>query len=67
MIKELEAEMPVIFRGLLNLISNVFKHLPEAKVTQPQRMYDFVHWLAEMEKAREMPDGALQSLYSKSL
>lgn len=67
MIKAFEDDLPTIFRGLLDLISNVFKCLPEAKVTQPQRMYDFVHWLAAMERAEGMSEGELQSLYSKSL
>jgi len=43
-----EADYPVIFRGLLDLISKILVHLPTAKVTHPERMYDFVKWLAAM-------------------
>lgn len=67
MIKEFKDDFPVIFRGLLDLIAQILKYLPKAKVTQPQRMYDFVHWLAAMEMAEGMPEGKLQSLYSNSL
>ena len=62
--KELEADLPVIFRGLIDLIAAVFKHLPDAEVTNPERMLDFVHWLAAMERAHGIPAGIYQAEYS---
>jgi hypothetical protein len=67
MVKELEDDMPSIFRGLLDLIAAVFQHLPEAEVTNPERMLDFVIWLAAMEKAHGIPPGTFQAAYSDSL
>ena len=67
MVKELEADLPVILRGLLDLISAVFKHLPEIEATKPERMIDFVNWLAAMEKVHGIPAGIYQTEYSKVL
>lgn len=62
-----QAELPEIFRGLLDLIAKIFSHLPCAEVTHPERMIDFSRWLAAMELALEVPKGSLQSLYSANL
>jgi hypothetical protein len=67
MVKGLEADLPVILRGLLDLIAKVFLHLPNVEVTNPERMLDFVHWLAGMEKAQGVPAGVYQQAYSDSL
>ena len=67
MARELEADLPVIFRGLLDLIAAVFKHLPDVEVTNPERMLDFVRWLAAMEKAHGIPAGIYQAEYSNVL
>lgn len=67
MLKALKADMPLIFRGLLDLIAQVFLHLPEVEVTNPERMVDFVHWLAAMEKVYGAPTGAFQQAYSDAL
>jgi hypothetical protein len=67
MVRDLQADLPVIFRGLLDLISDVFQQLPDAEVTNPERMLDFVHWLAAMEKAHGIPAGIYQAAYSSSL
>ena len=64
---ELQADLPAIFRGLLNLIADIFPHLPDAEVTNPERMFDFVHWLAAMEKAQGTPTGVYQAAYSNNL
>ncbi len=40
----------VIFRGILDLISDIFKELPAAKPVHSERMVDFAVWLAAMEK-----------------
>lgn len=67
MLKALKADMPAIFRGLLDLIAKVFAHLPDVEITQPERMLDFVHWLAAMEKAQGIPPGIYQGAYSDAL
>ena len=67
MVKALEADLPAIFRGLLNLIAKVFQHLPNVEVTNPERMLDFVHWLAAMEKVEGIPAGIFQQAYSDAL
>ena len=59
--------MPEILQGLFELIAEVFKHLPDAKVTHPERMIDFSHWLAAMEMVDGAPSGAYQVNYSMCL
>lgn len=67
MLKALQADRPVIFRGLLDLIAQIFQHLPDVEVTNPERMIDFVRWLAAMEKVQGIPAGIFQDAYSNSL
>jgi energy-coupling factor transporter ATP-binding protein EcfA2 len=67
MLERFQHDLPVIFRGLLDLISNVFKQLPNTKVTSPERMIDFSYWLAAMELADGLPSGVYQGLYSYEL
>jgi len=68
---ELEAaltrDLPAIQRGLFDLIADVFVHLPTVKATHPQRMIDFVLWLAAMEKVDGAPEGSYQKAYSTAL
>jgi len=45
----------------------VFVHLPTVKATHPQRMIDFVLWLAAMEKVDGAPEGSYQKAYSTAL
>jgi hypothetical protein len=66
-IKEFQADLPRIFRGLLDLIADVMTHLPSVEVTNPERMIDFVHWLAAMEKVDGVPTGVYQAQYSNAL
>lgn len=66
-VNEFQADAPVIFRGLLDLIAEVLVHLPDAKPSSPERMLDFVHWLTAMEKAAKIPAGIYQSAYSDVL
>jgi hypothetical protein len=61
------ADLPRIFRGLLDLISQILTYLPTVEVTNPERMYDFVRWLAAMEKADGAPPGVYQAQYSAAL
>lgn len=67
MVRELQADLPVILKGLYDLVANIFTHLPNAEVTNPERMIDFVQWLAAMEKADNLPAGVYQAVYSEAL
>ena len=67
MMSDLEVDLPIIFRGLLELIAGVFMQLPNVEVTNPERMYDFVRFLSAMEKVQGAPDGVYQGLYSSKL
>ena len=67
MLRELERDMPVIFRGLLDLTAKILAELPYAEVEHPQRMLDFVRWLAAMERALEIPGPVLQTQYADTL
>ena len=66
-IREFQADLPRIFRGLLDLIANIMAELPSVEPTSSERMIDFVHWLAAMEKVDNAPSGAYQELYSDAL
>jgi hypothetical protein len=66
-IKEFQADLPRIFRGLLDLIADIMTHLPTVEPTNPERMIDFVRWLAAMEKVDEVPVGVYQMQYSDAL
>lgn len=65
--RELVADLPVIFRGQLELIAGVLHGLPDAEVTNPERMLDYVRWLAGMEQFRKLPPGVFQAQYSAVL
>lgn len=67
LVSELEADLPAIMCYLFNLIASIFKHLPNVEITDPERMIDFVAWLAAMEKEDDAPPGAYQGLYSETL
>lgn len=64
---ELQRDMPSILRGMFDLIADIFLYLPDADITNPERMIDFVQWLAAMEKAQGAPAGAYQGIYSNLL
>jgi len=63
----LHEDLPIIFRGLLDLIAKVLNHLPKAEVKYPERMLEFVRWLAAMELAQRVPPGTFQQVYSEAL
>jgi hypothetical protein len=67
MMREFEADLPFIFRGLLDVIAEVQNHLSDAEIVNPERMLDFVRWLAAMEKAKGIQSGIFQIEYSQSL
>lgn len=66
-VAEFQADLPVIFRGLLDLIADILTLLPSIEVTNPERMIDFVRWLAAMEKVDGAPAGVYQMQYSEAL
>jgi hypothetical protein len=65
--REFEADRPIIFHGLLDLIAKILEHLPTVEVTNPERMLGFSRWLAAMEKADGVPAGVYQAQYSSAL
>jgi hypothetical protein len=67
MARELQEDLPAILKGLYDLVANIFTHFPNAEVTNPERMIDFVQWLAAMEMADGVPAGAYQAVYSDAL
>lgn len=67
LLKEFEADLPVIQRGLFDLIAQVLTHLPDAKVARPQRMFAFVRWLSAMELAHGIPIPVYQDAYAESI
>jgi hypothetical protein len=67
LVADLHSNLPAIFRGLLDLISQIFVHLPGVAVLHPERMLDFVRWLSALEKAQGFDPGYLQAAYSNAL
>lgn len=70
LISNFQNDLPVIQRGLYNLIASIMKHLPDAEVLYPERMLDFSHWLAALEMALDHPKdklGVIQQHYSEAL
>jgi hypothetical protein len=65
--QEIQADLPYIMRGLFDLIAEILIHLPSVQPSSPERMIDFVRWLAAMEKAQGTPEGVYQSEYSDAL
>ena len=68
LLRRFEVSLPVIQRGLFDLIASILKHLPAAQVTNPQRMLDFCQWLAAFELADGHPSqGIYQDAYADFL
>jgi hypothetical protein len=67
LIQKFQADLPKIFRGLLDLIADILTHLPTVEVTSPERMYDFSQWLAAMEIVDGVPPDTYQAVYSDVL
>lgn len=66
-INEFKADLPIIFRGLLDLTASILASLRSVKPENPERMFEFSHWLAAMEKAKGVPPGIYQIQYSAAL
>jgi len=62
-----QCDLPEIMAGLYELTAEIMAALPKAKVTNPQRMIDFVKWLAAMEIAHGAPAGIYQDVYADIL
>ncbi|PLW68152.1 hypothetical protein [Pseudohalioglobus lutimaris] len=62
-----ERDLPVIFRGALDLIAEIFTRLPTVNVKYPERMLEFSQWLAAMEEVLNLPAGELQKAYRDNL
>jgi hypothetical protein len=67
LLRDFEGDLPAILRGLYELIAKILRHLPDVQVEYPERMIDFVRWLAAMEVADGAPPGAYQFEYSDAL
>jgi hypothetical protein len=67
MLNDLENDLPIIFRGIVEMIANVFVHLPNVIVKNHERMIEFVNFLSAMEMVDEVPNGIYQGLYSSKL
>jgi len=65
--REFQNDLPVILRGLFDLIADIFTHLPNAVVTNHERMIEFVQWLAALELVHGCPVGTYQEEYSAVL
>jgi hypothetical protein len=67
LIRDFETDLPLIFRGLLDLIADIFIHLPTVQPQSPERMIEFSTWLAAFEKVDDALPGTYQAEYSRSL
>ena len=67
MMAELQADTPVIFRGLLDLAAEIMLRLPAAQVVAPERVIAFSRWLAGMELVHGAPVGTYQHTYRDAL
>ncbi len=64
---DLDIDLPIIIRGFHDLIAEIFRYLPDVEVRHPERMLDYLKWLAALEKVDGAPPGTYQSLYSENL
>jgi energy-coupling factor transporter ATP-binding protein EcfA2 len=65
--RTLETDLPYIFRGLLELCAQILARLPDVVVTNPERMLDYVRYLAACELIDQVPVGVYQAAYSDNL
>lgn len=64
---DLTRDLPIIQRGLFDLIAKVQLQLPNVVLTSPERMVDFCRWLGAMELVTEARPGTYQDCYSEVL
>ena len=66
-VKELEADKPAIFTGILQLIAQVLLIIDDVEVKHASRIIGFVKFLAGMEKVLGFEAGELQLAYEKNI
>jgi hypothetical protein len=64
---DLEAKLPCILRGLIDLCAQALHIVKSVEVTHPERMLSFCRWLAALEQVMGLPTGRLQKTYSDNL
>mgnify|MGYP001943009803 FL=1 len=64
---ELDKLTPKIYRGLLDLTSQILAKRKSVEVIQKARMIDFSIWLAAMEECIDLEPGKLQVAYSQNV
>lgn len=67
LLEEFQQDLPVIFRGLIDLAAKCLLRLDEAVVISPERNYSFSQWLAALELVNGVQPGTYQSLYTMVL
>lgn len=67
LMREFEQDRPIIYRGALELIAEIYQQLPLVEPVNPQRVYRFSHWLAALERVEGVPAGGYQKWYRDSL
>lgn len=60
-------DLPVILKGMLDYMAKVMAELPGVRPTDPERLIDFSHWLAAMEKVDGASEAEYQAAYSAAL
>jgi hypothetical protein len=66
-LESFKSDLPVIFRGLLDLAAGILAELPNVKATDPERLVSFCNWLAALERVEGVPEGIYQSAYSATM
>lgn len=65
--RDFQRDLPQILRGLLDLTAGALAHVEDVTPTSPERMIDFVRWLAAIERFQGIPGDPYQSAYSEAL
>lgn len=66
-IDEVDANMAAWFFDMLDLIAKITTHLPEAKVTNPDLIMEFVDWLDAMEDSFDVDPRTYKDAYRAAL
>jgi hypothetical protein len=65
LLEQFNADLPVMFRGLLDLASAMLAKLPSVQPTDPGRLIGFCHWLAALEAVQGIPIPAYQVAFRR--
>ena len=60
-------DLPRILGALLDIVAGILTHLPDVVPEYPERMIDFVRWMAAYEPYLGAPNAPYQSAYSRAL